>query len=152
MIFCHKKDIKQYLGLDKNLDEALQFALKIDLGNLGAGRTEIKGDDLYVSRYAYMTVPEEESLFEAHRVYTDIQIVLSGTERILCADASSLEHVAEDAAHDYTGLKGEASSRFTLGAGNVLILFPGEAHKVKCMVGAPSHVEKVVFKVRAEPK
>ena len=152
MIFCKKGDLKRYLGLDATLDEGIRYVLTQDPLAFAPGKQEISGDDLYANRISLLTVPESELIFEAHKTYTDIHVILSGTERILCADAASLDRVEADESKDYTGLEGKAVCEFILSAGDILIVFPNEAHKVKCMADKPAQVEKLVVKARVAQK
>ena len=152
MIFCRMENLNRYLGLDTTLDEAIRFVLARDPQELSMGRHGIRGDDLYANRISLTTAPENELIFVAHKTYTDSHVILSGTERILCADAASLDRVEADESKDYTGLEGKAVCEFILSAGDILIVFPGEAHKVKCMADKPSQVEKLVVKARVADK
>ena len=152
MIFCRMENLNRYLGLDTTLDEAIWFVLAWDSQELSMGRHGIRGDDLYANRLSFLTAPESELIFESHQIYTDIHVIISGTERILCADAALLDRVKTDESSDYIGLEGKSSSEFILASGDILIVFPGEAHKVKCMADKPSQVEKLVVKARVADK
>ena len=48
----------------------------------GYVRVELKGGDVYATRFTYETIPAEESFFEAHRKYLDIHIMVSGSEGV----------------------------------------------------------------------
>lgn len=47
---------------------------------MGYERVQLKGDDVYATRFTYETVPEEESFFEAHKKYLDIHIMVDSSE------------------------------------------------------------------------
>lgn len=148
MIFCRKEFLNRYLGLDRNLDEAIRYVLALDADGLEPGRVEIRGNEIYLNRQSLTTAPEEGLLFESHRRYIDIHLGLSGTERILCAEENTLEPVEKDEEKDYIFLKGRPRCEFSVTAGDALVLFPYEGHKVKCMTGSPEQVEKIIVKIR----
>lgn len=99
-----------------------------------------------------VTIPRSELIFEAHKTKTDIHMILSCIERILCSDAASLDRVEADESKDHTGLEGKAVCGFILSAGDILIDFPGEAHKVKYMADKPSQVKELVMKAHVANK
>ncbi len=146
MIYCKKNELKRYLGLSEHMDTAIRFLLENDLNALQAGRNEIS-DTAYANRFDYETLSEEGQLFETHIKYADIHMVLSGRERIMAADEASLHETSRDEDADYIASDGDWQCRFRLSADDVLIVFPGEAHKVKCADGAPCFVKKLVVKV-----
>lgn len=152
MIFCKKEFLHHYLGIDRNLDEAIRYLAALDPKDVKPGRTEVKGDEIFFKHQTLTTAPEEELLFESHHRYADIHLVLSGTERILCAEERSLELVEKDEEKDYLFLKGKPRCEFSVSEGDALILFPYEGHKVKCMTGSPETVEKLIVKIRPAGK
>ena len=149
MIYCKKSKLKRYLGLSKNMDTAIRFLLENDLNTLQLGRNEIS-DTVYANRFDYETLPEDGQLFETHIQYTDIHMVMSGRELIMAADEASLHETSRDESSDYIASDGDWQCRFRLSTDDVLIVFPGEAHKVKCADGNPCFVKKLVVKVPEE--
>ena len=82
MIYAKNKDALSYLGIHPNLDMALKHITEEYLPTIGYDRVELKGSDVYATRFTYETVPAEESFFEAHKNYLDIHIMLDGSERV----------------------------------------------------------------------
>ena len=82
MIYAKNSDALTYRGIHPNLDMALERITKEFLSSVGEERVEIKGSDVYATRFTYETIPEEESFFEAHRNYLDIHLMLEGSERV----------------------------------------------------------------------
>ncbi len=146
MIYCKKNELKRYFGLSEHMDTAIRFLLENNLNALQTGRNEIN-DTVYANRFDYETRPEEGQLFETHIRYTDIHMVLSGRELIMASDEASLHETSGDENADYIASDGDWQCRFRLSTDDVLIVFPGEAHKVKCADGAPCFVKKLVVKV-----
>ena len=146
MIFCKRKDLSRYLGMSETLDEAIRAMESCDLRSLSMGRNELTGR-IFGNRFDYETLSEEDMLFETHAVNIDIHFLLSGEERILCADLSVQTVVEEKPDKDYTGSRGPWESCAKMTADDVLIVFPGEAHKARCLIDEARKVEKFVLKV-----
>ena len=149
MIFCKKKDLPRYLGLSKHLDTAIRFLMETDLNTLQPGKSIIDGEAVYVNRFDYDTVPEP--ITEGHLSYIDIHTVLEGEEITAVADTSTLTEIERKEDEDYIGFSGSFQSLNTLRPGDVLIVFPEDAHSPKRISAAgPCHVKKAVIKVLAQ--
>ena len=150
MIYCKKDELTRYMGLSETLDQAILFVLNLDRQSLQMGRNEISGDDaVYANRFDYETQAAEKLLFETHIQYVDAHVLLSGQEMIYVAANTALQERECREAEDYIGSDGEWQSACKMTPDDVLIVFPGEAHKVKCALQAPCKVEKLVVKIRA---
>ena len=148
MIYARNTDALNYRGIHPNLDRALGRITPEFLAGVGSERMELQGTDLYVTRFTYETVPDEESFFEAHLRYLDIHIMVDGSERVEIAPPDQLTQFDQNKANDFYAYRGEGRYRLTLSPGDFLVVFPNDAHKIKMRVGAPETVTKVVFKVR----
>lgn len=148
MIYARNADAPDYRGIHPNLDRALECITPEFLDGVGYERTEIRGGDLYVTRFTYETVPDEESFFEAHRRYLDIHIMVDGSERVEIAPPDRLTPFEQNSDNDFYAYRGEGRYHLTLSPGDFLVVFPNDAHKIKMCVGTPETVTKVVFKVR----
>ncbi|MEG0853048.1 MAG: YhcH/YjgK/YiaL family protein [Angelakisella sp.] len=148
MIYAKQQDLRQYLGLHKNLDTALRFLEQTPLESLTLGRNEIDGDDVYVSRFDYNTIPLEQGAFEAHEVYADIHLVLSGAEQLGVSHIGTLEETTRNPDSDFVGYRGDVELFCPLRKGDFAVVFPEDAHIVKLQLGGESTVQKVVFKVK----
>ena len=115
---------------------------------MGGEPTELKGRDVYVTRFTYETVPETESFFEAHKKYLDIHIMTDGSEGVELAPPGELEEFDRVEANDFYAYRGPARFRLALSPGSFLVVFPNDAHRIKMQLDAPRTVTKVVFKVR----
>ena len=127
---------------------AVLYARENDLSALAPGRHDIDGDDLYVNVAEYESKPFAQCRFEAHRRYIDVQVAVSGTERIDSQTIAACEAEPYDEAGDFMLLDGEASASCTLAPGRFAAYFPDDAHKPGIAVGEPAPVKKAVFKVR----
>ena len=148
MIYAKNSDALTYRGIHPNLDMALERITKEFLSSVGEERVEIKGSDVYATRFTYETIPEEESFFEAHRNYLDIHLMLEGAERVEIAPPETLTEFDRVEANDFYAYRGEGQYRLVLSPGDFLVVFPNDAHKIKMRVDGPETVTKAVFKVR----
>ena len=79
----------------------------------------------------YQTLPEEETFFEAHRKYLDIHLMLRGSERVEIAPPECLTEFDRVEANDFYAYRGEGDYKLTLSPGDFLVVFPGDAHRIK---------------------
>ena len=148
MIYAGNTDARTYRGIHPNLDLALEHITPEFLAQVGGEPTELKGRDVYVTRFTYETVPETESFFEAHKKYLDIHIMTDGSEGVELAPPGELEEFDRVEANDFYAYRGPARFKLTLSPGDFLVVFPNDAHRIKMQLNTPETVSKVVFKVR----
>ena len=147
MIIAKKEHADYYKGIHPRLDKALELLQDDDfIASVGADKVFIEGDALYAFRSEYTTVPFEETYFEAHKKYLDIQIVVSGQECAGIADPDTLGEPFKEKP-DFKGYHGEPEQYVTLRPDNFIVVFPGDAHRLKIAVNGPETVSKVVFKI-----
>ncbi len=159
MIWAQLSEKDAYRGIHPRLDRALdllredffknfsrpQEALTGDADLQQTIRVELEGDALYATRFDYETLPYEETFFEAHRRYLDIHLMLTGREWVEIAHPAGLEEYTQEG--DFWGYHGQAQQRILLEPGSFLVVFPGDAHRLKIAEGTPEKVSKLVFKV-----
>ena len=145
MIYAKHKDAPAYRGIHPNLDLALAHITPEFLASVGPERVELKGGDVYATRFTYETVPEDESFFEAHRKYLDIHIMTAGSEGVEIAPPEALTEFDRAEANDFYAYRGQGDYKLTLTPGNFLVVFPGDAHRIKMRLNEPETVSKVVF-------
>ena len=148
MIYTEITHITRYKGLGEHLDKLIDYLTSHSLEELKNGRNEVDGDYAYINCFEYETLPEEETIFEAHEKYADIHMMISGKEKMGVSDVSVLTITKEDKEADYVLGNGPTENYVTLKPGAALIVFPEDAHKVKIMAdGGAEHVRKAVGKV-----
>lgn len=147
MIYGRISEAKDYYGIHPLLDEALNHMQDPDFMNQVCDHTQhIQGDELYVTRYTYETVPQSEAFFESHRQYLDIQIMVEGREKVGIACPETLEEYEHRG--DLWLYHGEPEQTLTIEPGHFLVVFPGDAHELKVCTDKPRQVSKVVFKIK----
>lgn len=120
---------------------------------LDDARYLIDGENIYANVETYQTRPLEDTRFESHEKYADIQCMLSGSEEMRVANQKCLE-IAQpyDAQKDVTFYKSlDAGEKYLIKEGDFIIFFPEDAHR-PCIVvnGERGTVRKMVIKVRLE--
>ena len=148
MIYAKHKDAPAYRGIHPNLDLALAHITPEFLASVGPERVELKGGDVYATRFTYETVPEDESFFEAHRKYLDIHIMAEGSEKVEIAPPEALAEFDRIEANDFYAYRGEGDYKLILSPGDFLVVFPDDAHKIKMRVDGRATVTKAVFKIK----
>ncbi len=151
MIVDNLKNSHQYRNTHNGFAQSFDFLNKAVEENLPVGRYEIDGSNVFAFIQEYTS--KQESYFEAHKNYIDIQFIVEGTEVIYAADISCLTVKEEYSAekdimflNDY-----EKASKTVLEKGEYGIFFPWDAHKPGlCFNGNPAHVKKIVVKVKAD--
>ncbi|MEN5194397.1 YhcH/YjgK/YiaL family protein [Sphingobacterium faecium] len=139
MIFDRIENIDQYgINLNFILDDLNQ-----NLFN--KGKFDIDGEKCFGIGLEYDTKISDDGLWEAHRKYLDIHVVLEGVERIEICDINKSDSVKEYE-DDYELFKAVAQHSLVLSPGYFLILFPHEVHKTGVMVDTTTFVRKKVFK------
>ena len=152
MIYAKNADALAYRGIHPNLDLALEHITPEFLAALRDNqRVELKGDLVYCTRFTYETIPQEESFFEAHRRYLDIHIMVEGEERVDVNRPEDLKLTDAQEGNDFYAYQGESWHSTVLKPGEFLVVFPGDAHRIKVQVDGPRTVSKAVFKVCIAP-
>ena len=149
MIYIKKENLHRCLGLSPEMDTAIRYLQTADLRTLAKGRNEIDGDRVFVNRFDYQTMPQEQAIWEGHIRYADIHVLLSGNEKIGVTNVSMLTETVCKPDEDFVGFEGAVQSWFPMTTEDILIVFPEDIHMVKVMDGDSTLVEKACFKVIA---
>lgn len=108
------------------------------------------GDGVFAMEQAYIAKPPAEGRWEAHKVYIDVQVIVSGDELMEVIDVSRLT-VNEDRTPAKDVLffdNGPECSVLRVGAGDIAVFYPVDAHKPSLASGKTGAlVRKTVVKV-----
>lgn len=129
--------------------EAVKLLQNLSSGT-ETGRYELN-DGNYVNIETYNTKPLSDAKFESHRKFIDIQLLLSGKERIYVKPLKELSALAPyNAQKDiiFYSDNVEAADYITLDSTNFVMLFPHEAHAPQAACSGAVSVKKVVAKIR----
>jgi len=62
MIYTKRKNLYRYLGQSQALDTAIRYLETADLAALTMGRNEVDGDQVFINRFDYQTMPQEQAI------------------------------------------------------------------------------------------
>jgi biofilm protein TabA len=131
------------------LADAFRFLGRSDLGELETGRHEISGSDMYALVQRGESRPVDGAEFEAHRLYLDIQYLISGEEQIGVAPQQGLTvSKPYDVPNDIEFYLNPAQFRkITMHPGRFVVFYPQHAHLPNLYPNRPGPLHKVVVKV-----
>jgi len=147
MIIDKLTNAEFYRGLSPRLSQAFDFLGTTDLSQLPLERIDIDGDRLYAFVLEYTTKPPEQSLWEAHRKYCDIQLMISGTECMAWNNVEQMNVTQPYAADKDAVFLDGTGTTLTVPAGMFTFFAPQDAHMCCLANGTPSTVRKIVVKV-----
>ena len=147
MIVANLRNKSEYYGIHPELDKALDCLTPEFLEKVPTEKQLLDGEDLFVTKFHLETVPMEQTFFEAHKKYLDIQVVTEGRERVDIAHPDSLTLTENKG--DFYGYTGQAEQSVILQPGTFLVVFPGDAHRLRIPVEQPGEAfTRVVFKIK----
>lgn len=130
-------------------NKAFHFLATTDLDSKSPGRYELDGNDLFAIVDEYPGKEPEDTRFEAHQVYADIQYVIRGREHIGLVPLDSTEVVVPyDEAKDIKFLRTSEDNYQLADSAKFFIFFPDDAHRPGTKVDSGENVKKIVVKVR----
>ena len=97
----------------------------------------------------YVTRNEEDVLFEAHKKYADIQVLISGKEKIgVLPLGTTTVTIPYDEEKDIMFLTAEGENYRIATPGKFFLFFPEDAHRPTVKSAENSPVKKIVVKVK----
>ena len=129
-------------------DYANEFINGLSSG-IPLGRVKLQGSD-FANVETYTTKPHDKCLFEAHKKYADIQILLKGVERLDYSENEANVVEPYDEKRDIAFFKADATEKVILDGTNFVLLMPNELHRPQMCLTSPEQVKKVVVKVRIQ--
>ncbi|HEY4327169.1 MAG TPA: YhcH/YjgK/YiaL family protein [Mucilaginibacter sp.] len=139
---------KQYHANRDYWDKAFTFMRDKNLKDLAPGKYVIDGDNVYATVTEAPSKTFEQSAWESHRKYIDLQYVVVGQEKIGVSPLSETTVTApydesKDIAH-YTA-KGKF---YTATPDEFFLFFPNDAHRPNILVDGYDVVKKLVIKIK----
>lgn len=148
-----KEFAKQYFLNKERWDKAFAFLKNNDLVKIEPDRYELEGDSLFVNINDYEPKNDENSKYEAHRKYADIQYLASGEERIGVLPLSKMEVIEPFKKDNDACFLKTTESNFRLASSDRFFIFlPDDAHLPGVKVKENATVRKIVVKVLINPE
>ena len=149
MIYTKREKLRRYLGMSSSLDTAIHHLLSTDLSQLHKGRNDIDGDQTFVNRFDYQTMPQEQAIWEGHAKYADMHVLLSGHEKIGVTNAAALKETARKPEEDFIGYEGDVQVWFPMTTEDILIVCPEDLHMETVLQRESKLMKKKRYKVKA---
>ncbi|MEW9701328.1 YhcH/YjgK/YiaL family protein [Paenibacillus sp. SI8] len=137
------------------VQRGIDYILSRHLGEAELGRYPLEGDDgelMYANVQESVTCPKAEQMPESHAVYTDIQFLVSGAERLcfykLEPDVIVVDNKFET--HDiafYNLNDTQIETDIILKPGMFAVCFPSDIHRPNCSVQDQTINKKIVIKI-----
>ncbi len=141
--------LDKYRGIYPCISEVADW-IKTNRFNTELGKHEVEGSSWFYINLEYDTKQYFEDLvFEAHRKFLDVHIVISGIEKVhwLPIDqANSSNDYQDEGDYQLFQAKGELCNSLTLGDNNFLMLEPNEVHATGFW-SSSKQVKKRVIKI-----
>lgn len=137
-----------HAGLAPAVQRCLDYAKTYDLQALPCGRHDIDGESLFVNIVEYETKARENCIWEAHKAYLDLHLMLDGQETIDVGFVSRMEQAPYQEETDYVPLEGEKDCAVRLSAGSFLVCYPEDGHRTGVQIESPARIKKAIFKIR----
>lgn len=139
----------QYHKHKKWWDAAFAYLRETDLANTPPGKYAIDGENVF----AIIAEAEKKDFaatkWESHRQYQDIQMVISGAEKMGVAPIPTLKPAQNyDAAADLIFYTGDGGDFYMAEPGTFFIFFPQDGHRPDIKVEGIERDKKIVIKVR----
>jgi len=139
----------QFFKNTERWKKAFEFLSSKDLRNIPVGTYKLEGNDLFVMIQNYITKDEENTSFETHQKYADIQHVIEGEEKIgIMPLEKTTSKTAYDQVKDIRFLESGENNYKIANSERFFIFFPKNAHRPSVRVGERIQIKKVVVKVR----
>lgn len=150
MIHTTFSKIQRYASLDPYFEAAFAALSELKQEEFIKGRHEVDGDNIYINAIEYETKPEEKCIFEAHKRYIDVMLLLEGEEWIGYTPLRNCKNITMEYNDKdeccLAKLEPEMMKVHML-PGDVCILFPEDAHAPSITYAESTHVRKLIAKV-----
>jgi len=129
-------------------DKALAFLRDSNLLTLKPGKYVIDGDNAYATITEAPSKTFEQSAWESHRKYIDLQYVIKGEEKIGVAPITTASVIKPyDGSKDVANYNAEGQF-YIATPGTFFLFFPGDAHRPNIKVDGYDIVKKLVIKIK----
>jgi YhcH/YjgK/YiaL family protein len=143
---------KVYYKNRERWDKAFKFLKDNDLSKLELKKYPIEGDNLFATVSEYTSKNIEDSKFEGHKKYIDIQYVAEGSEMIGIVPESQVTKITDqyNPDNDIAFFAVGKFSEFKATPDRFFIFLPSDIHRPGVKVSDNSKVRKIVVKVKVD--
>lgn len=153
MIYDSLDHLSRY-SLSERFQKAFEFLKTDAFAHMKAGEKVIIEENTITCSVMEKDITEPCTVWENHKRFADIHVVLQGCEAFRMAEESSCTiKTPYDAEKDgqFFNLIGGEKTEILLHEGHFTIQYPGEIHQPNNVIGKmPAHLKKAVLKVRVD--
>lgn len=147
MILDHIDHIGNYIGISKNLDDAIFLIQNQKLETAELGKVTINEDQLFYLVQAYEPKSFDKVNLEAHLKYIDLQLMVEGDEMMAYGNINALQlQTPYNESIDAQFFSGEVQ-KIHVKKDYFAIFFPHDAHQPGLAIEEARSVKKVVVKI-----
>lgn len=148
MIVTQLNQIKQYENAHPRFKKAFEALCELAEKNVADGKYEIDGKNIFAIVSTLTTKPTNESKFEMHKDYIDIQFILEGSEIMGHETTDKLVAIGEYTPDAQLFKINKEFDKIKLSSGELAIFFAEEAHAPSIAVNElEATVKKIIVKV-----
>ena len=144
MIIDKIENVRKYAALGEHFRTAAEWLAGQDLSALTPGTVQVDGERVYAT-LADNLLSRETPAYEAHRRYSDIQVIVDGKETFCLGTEGNIGQLIQE--KDFCQCEVSTGIPFVLESGWFVIFLPGEMHAPGNPAGEPSVCRKMVIKV-----
>ena len=148
MIFGNIENLEDYSFLEDKIGTCFTYLKTHNLIEYAKGSYVIIDGTLKVNIVEYTTSTPETRIWEAHKDYLDLHLMLRGKERIDTHHIQNMTIGEYVAAKDYLPIEGNGNNSLIFSPGDFLICYPSDGHRTGISVDAPEMIKKAVFKIK----
>lgn len=148
MIYGNINNLDEFSFLPNYIQRCFEYIKSNDLKNFENGRYEIDGENIFLNIDEYTTTTVDKRIWEAHKKYLDIHLILKEEEIVDVNFVNNLKEKEFKEENDLIILEGNKKSSIILKEGDFLICYPNDAHMTALKIDKPKLVKKAVFKVK----
>ena len=146
MILGSLKNIIDYYNLGENFKRGFEYLKNNNLFEMKCGKYTIDGNKVFISIEEYLGKEIEQSLWEAHKKYIDIQYIIRGKEKLGYMNIDEMK-ILSDYDKEKDIFFGNGKGKFlTLNEGEFVIFTPSDAHMPGIKIN-DKIIKKAVIKI-----
>lgn len=133
---------------DPVIQKCISFIKEMGGADIALGKHFLENSDIYVNVSEYTTKQLEDSKWEAHKKYADLQVLLYGEELIYVADLKDTKIGNYREEKDFLECSTEQGEAVKVDKDTCVLLLPEDAHMPNvCIDRQPMAVKKAVCKI-----
>lgn len=137
------ENYRNYAGLHPLWEKSVQFALSLKHASVG----RYEQGEIFVLVQEGETRSLEESIYETHEKYWDIQIMMEGEEIVMWQEATRLEESSPYSKDKDIAFQNGKGIPIHIQKGMFYLVMPSDAHMPCCHMEKQSKYKKLVLKL-----